>query len=193
MPFRSSVPMSESENARGRSALARECGGEIVMPCSSASGLLQRKNGVHRAARPPAVERACARTRRGNRYAVFVRKRTPTARTRRAPSRPAARGRSALARECGVQIVMPCSSASGLLQRENGVHRAARPPAVGARLRANAECKSLCRVRPQAMGWSAPLLPFDSASKWARMGKHVSSTKRRRTNARAYRNRTGYG
>jgi hypothetical protein len=49
---------------------------------------------------------------------------------------------------------MRCSSASGLLQREHGVHETIPVPPVGARLRANAEGKSLCRVRPQADSYS---------------------------------------
>jgi len=46
---------------------------------------------------------------------------------------------------------MPCSSASGLLQREHGVHEPISLPAVGARLRANtAGTERSQQVRPQA-------------------------------------------
>jgi len=98
-------------------------------------------------------ERPCARTRRGNRYAVFVRKRTPTGENgvHRAAQSPAvgarnAQGRAGAAKHRDVRE-RPCARTRrgnryALFVRkrtptgENGVHRAARSPAAFARKRA---------------------------------------------------------
>jgi hypothetical protein len=71
-----------------RSSLASEHGGEIVMGCSSASGLLQANIAAPKPLHCPRYALACERTRRENRYAVFVRKRTPTGEHRGHPTIP---------------------------------------------------------------------------------------------------------
>ena len=79
----------------------REHGGEIVMPCSSASGLLQRERGGEIVTRCSSASGLLqARTRRENRYAVFVRKRTPTSANAAGKSLCGVRPQAASCRRC---------------------------------------------------------------------------------------------
>jgi len=126
------------------------------MRCSSASGRLQREPGVHETI-PVSPVGARLRANAAGKSLCGVRPQADSysGRTRRARNHLIAPCRSSLASERGGEIVMPFSSASGLLQREPGVHETIPVPAVGARLRANAAGKSLCGVRPQADSYRA--------------------------------------